>query len=91
MSVTAGDVLTRKTFTPNYLNHKSHEKIEATGPRAFTETTTRALFRRDDFIAVQHLLNNSKYGNRSILPELRVIDSGPAQRFCDHQSSVGWI
>ena len=36
---------------------------------------------RDDFIAVQHLLNNSKYGNRSILPELRVIDSGLLKGF----------
>lgn len=31
---------------------------------------------RDDYIAVQHMINNAKYGGKSILPELRVIESG---------------
>ena len=38
-----GDVLTRKTFTPNYLNHKAR-KNRGDRPRAFTGTTTRASF-----------------------------------------------
>ena len=36
---------------------------------------------RDDFIAVQNLLDNAKYKNKGFLPELRVIDSGMLKGF----------
>ena len=36
---------------------------------------------RDDYIAVQHMINNAKYGGKSILPELRVIESGVLKGF----------
>lgn len=36
---------------------------------------------RDDFNAVQKMLDNAKYGNKSLLPELRVIDSGMLKGF----------
>ena len=36
---------------------------------------------RDDYIAVQHMINNAKYGGKSILPELRVIGSGVLKGF----------
>lgn len=75
-----GDVLTRKTFTPNYLNHKSR-KNRGDRPQSLYRNHHEGIVSRDDFIAVQHLLNNSKYGNRSILPELRVIDSGLLKGF----------
>jgi hypothetical protein len=39
------------------------------------------IVRRDDFIAVQRMLDNAKYGNKSLLPELRVIDSGILKGF----------
>lgn len=70
-----GEVLTRKTFTPNYLNHKSR-KNKGDRPQSVYRDHHEAIVSRDDYIAVQHLLNNAKYGNKSILPELRVIDSG---------------
>ncbi|NCB66609.1 MAG: recombinase family protein, partial [Bacilli bacterium] len=70
-----GDVLTRKTFTPNYLNHKSR-KNRGDRPQSIYRNHHEGIVSRDDFIAVQHLLDNAKYGNKSILPELRVIDSG---------------
>ena len=70
-----GDVLTRKTFTPNYLNHLS-KKNRGDRMQSIYRNHHEAIVSRDDYIAVQHLLNNSKYGNKSILPELRVIDSG---------------
>ena len=70
-----GEVLTRKTFTPNYLNHKSR-KNKGDRPQSVYRNHHEAIVSRDDYIAVQHLLNNAKYGNKSILPELRVIDSG---------------
>ena len=75
-----GDVLTRKTFTPNYLNHKAR-KTRGDRPQSLYRNHHEGIVSRDDFIAVQHLLNNSKYGNRSILPELRVIDSGLLRGF----------
>ena len=75
-----GDVLTRKTFTPNYLNHKAR-KNRGDRPQSLYRNHHEGIVTRDDFIAVQHLLNNSKYGNRSILPELRVIDSGLLRGF----------
>lgn len=75
-----GDVLTRKTFTPNYLNHKAR-KNRGDRPQSLYRNHHEGIVSRDDFIAVQHLLNNSKYGNRSILPVLRVIDSGLLRGF----------
>lgn len=75
-----GDVLTRKTWTPDYLDHKS---IKNRGDRvqSLYQNNHEAIVSRDDFIAVQHLINNAKYGGKSILPELRVIDSGLLKGF----------
>ena len=75
-----GDVLTRKTFTPNYLNHKAR-KNRGDRPQSLYRNHHEGIVSRDDFIAVQHLLNNSKYGNRSSLPELRGIDGGLPRGF----------
>ena len=75
-----GDVLTRKTFTPNYLTHKAR-KNRGDRPQSIYRNHHQGIVSRDDFIAVQHLLNNSRYGNKSILPELRVIDCGLLRGF----------
>ncbi len=75
-----GDVVTRKTFTPNYLNHKSR-KNRGDRPQSIYRNHHAAIISRDDYIAVQRLLDNAKYGNKSILPELRVIDSGLLKGF----------
>ena len=70
-----GEVFTRKTYTPNYRDHKS---VKNTGqrPRSLYKNHHEAIVSRDDFIAVQQLLDNAKYRNNAFLPELRVIDSG---------------
>ncbi len=70
-----GDVLTRKTYTPNYRTHKSVKNMGAR-PQSHYKDHHEAIISRDDFIAVQRMLDNAKYGNRSFLPELKVIDSG---------------
>ncbi len=75
-----GDVKTRKTFTPNYLTHKSR-KNRGDRPQSIYRNNHEAIISRDDYIAVQHLLDNAKYGNKSILPELRVIDKGLLKGF----------
>lgn len=75
-----GDVLTRKTYTPNYLTHLS-KKNRGQRPQSRYLNHHEAIISRDDFNAVQQMLDNAKYGNRSILPELRVIDSGKLRGF----------
>lgn len=75
-----GDVLTRKTFTPNYLTHKARRN-KGDRPQSLYRDHHEAIISRDDFIAVQRMLNNAKYGNRSYTPELRVIDKGLLKGF----------
>lgn len=75
-----GDVLARKTWTPNYLNHKAKKnKQERTQYRK--KNHHEAIISRDDFIAVQRLISNARYGNKSILPELQVIPEGALRGF----------
>lgn len=75
-----GDVLTRKTFTPSYLNHKSKKNM---GDRTQHRWRNHhePIISMDDFIAVQHLIDNAKYGNNRILPELHVIHEGALKGF----------
>ena len=70
-----GDVFTRKTFTRDVLSHKS---IKNRGERARSlyRDEHEAIVSRDDFLAVQMILNNSKYRNKGFLPELEVITEG---------------
>lgn len=75
-----GDVFTRKTYTVNYRSHKKAKNIN-NRPHSWYFDHHEAIVSRDDFIAVQHLLDNMKYGNRSIMPKLRVIDSGILKGF----------
>ncbi len=70
-----GDVLTRKTFTPNFRTHKS-KKNNGDRPQSRYLDHHEGIVSRDDFIAVQRMLDNARYKNKSFLPELRVIDSG---------------
>ena len=75
-----GDVLARKTFTPNYLDHKS-KKNRQDRNQYRKKDHHEAIVSRDDFIAVQRMISNSKYGNRSFLPELHVVTSGVLRGF----------
>lgn len=70
-----GDILARKTFTPNYLDHKS-KKNRQDRNQYRKRDHHEPLISRDDFIAVQHMISNAKYGNKEILPTLHVIDKG---------------
>lgn len=75
-----GEVLTRKTFTENYRTHRTL-KNRGERPQSRYYNHHEAIISRDDFIAVQRLIDNSKYGNGSFLPELRVIGSGVFKGF----------
>lgn len=70
-----GDVLARKTWTPNYLDHKS-KKNNYDRNQYRQKNHHEAIISRDDFIAVQRMIQNAKYGNKHILPELQVIKEG---------------
>ena len=75
-----GDVLTRKTYTEDY---RTHRKLKNRGNRPQSRYLNHheAIISRDDFIAVQKLLDNAKYKNKSLLPQLKVIDSGLLKGF----------
>ncbi len=70
-----GDVLARKTFVPNYLNHKSkknnHDRNQYRQKNHHT-----AIISREDFFAVQKMIRNAKYGNKGYFPEMKVIKKG---------------
>lgn len=75
-----GDVLTRKTYTPDFHTHKAKKNC-GKKPQSLYKNHHEAIVSRDDFIAVQHMLDNAKYGNKSFLPELKVISSGILKGF----------
>lgn len=75
-----GDVLTRKTFTEDYRTHRTL-KNRGDRPQSKYYNHHEAIVSRDDFIAVQRMLDNAKYRNKASLPELRVIDSGLLKGF----------
>ena len=75
-----GDVLARKTWTPNYLTHKSRKNRQDRNQYR-KRNHHEPIISRDDFIAVQHLISNARYGNKGILPELHVICDGALKGF----------
>ncbi|MCD8104999.1 MAG: recombinase family protein [Lachnospiraceae bacterium] len=70
-----GDILARKTWTPSYLDHKSRKNNKDRNQYR-KRNDHDAIISRDDFIAVQRLISNAKYGNKGFLPELRVVQEG---------------
>ena len=70
-----GDVLARKTYTPNYLDHKS-KKNNHDRNQYRQKDHHEAIISRDDFFAVQKMIRNAKYGNKGYFPEIRVIQDG---------------
>ena len=70
-----GDVLARKTWTPNYLDHKS-KKNRQNRNQYHLKDHHEPIISRDDFIAVQQLIRNARYKNKGFLPQLSVITEG---------------
>ena len=75
-----GDVLARKTWTPNYLDHKSRRNRQDRNQYR-KRNNHEAIVIRDDFIAVQRLISNAKYGHKGFLPELKVVHDGALKGF----------
>lgn len=75
-----GDVLAHKTFTPNYLNHKS---VKNRGEKAQYRHVGHheGIITRDDFITVQQMISFGMRGRTGMLPQLHVIDNGALKGF----------
>lgn len=75
-----GDVLARKTYTPNYLDHKS--RINRKNRNQYRQNNNHeAIISRTDFITVQHMLDVGRKGASDILPALKVVDNGVLKGF----------
>lgn len=70
-----GDILARKTFTPNYLNHKSKKNRHDRNQYRHKDHHD-PIISREDFFAVQKLIRNAKYKNKGYFPEMHVISEG---------------
>lgn len=75
-----GDVLARKTYTPNYLDHKS-KKNKQNRNQYLRKGHHEAIISRSDFIAVQRLIASAKHGNADPTPKLHVITTGILKGF----------
>lgn len=75
-----GQVRTWKTFTPNYKTHKSKKNRGKREQYLYREHHP-PIISTDDFIAVQKMIANAKYGGRRFMPELRVNSGGALHGF----------
>ena len=81
-----GDIIARKTWTPNYLDHKSKKNKNDRNMHGRRDNH-EAIISRDDFLAVQKIIKNSKYGHKGFLPELKVINDGVLKGFVSINTS----
>ena len=73
-----GDVLTRKrfrVFAPDVDEQKSFKNI-GQKPQSYYRKEHEQIISYDDFVAVQRIMDNARFGGTSLLPELRVIPEG---------------
>ena len=76
-----GDVLSRKTFTPNYLNHKS-KKNKHNRNQYLRRDHHEPIVTREVFNAAKKLIISAKYRTNGYpLPTLQVIDEGALKGF----------
>ncbi len=83
-----GDLLAHKTYTPDYLTHKSVKNV-FNRPQYHVEDHHEAIVSREDYVVVQKLMDQRKYGFRKALPELKVIDMGVLKGFV--QINPNWV
>ncbi len=68
-----GEVLARKTYTPNYLDHRTRKNRGERNQYRYKEDH-EAIISPTDFVAVQRKISNAKYGGSGI-PELHVYEA----------------
>ena len=71
-----GDILARKTYTPNY---KTHRKVRNNGKKNkyFQSGHHDAIVSRAVWNAAQRILNSRKYGHEGAYLPMRVVQEGP--------------
>lgn len=77
-----GDVKARKTYTPNYLDHKSKPNRQNRN-QYYHRDHHDPIISRDDFITVQRLLTNQRFGHQGLLPHIHVIAEGALRGFVE--------
>ena len=75
-----GDVLARKTYTPNFLDHKK-AKNNGEKPQYYAKDNHEAIVSREIFLVAQSMIDQAKYGYKKGTPGLKVIDSGTLKGF----------
>ena len=70
-----GDILARKTFTPNFLDHKS-KRNRGEKNRYYQSGHHEAIVSRTQWNAAQKILNSRRYGHKSGFLPLRIIPQG---------------
>lgn len=76
-----GDILSRKTFTPNYLDHKSKKNRHDRNQYRQTDHH-EAIVDRDIYNAAQKMLTATKYAKKGFpFPNLKVVDGGALKGF----------
>ena len=78
-----GDVRTRKrfkVFAADVVDQKTY-KNRGEKPQSYYKKEHEEIVSRDDYLAVQRIMNNAKYGGTSLLPELKVIPEGLLKGF----------
>lgn len=75
-----GDILARKTWTPNFLDHKTRKNRQ--NKNQYRQNNHHEpIISRDDFLAVQKLIHNARYGYKGFLPELHAQNNGLLKGF----------
>lgn len=70
-----GDVLARKTYTPNFKDHKS-KKNRGQKNKYFQADHHEAIVSRTIWNAAQRILNSRRYGHEGTYLPMRIIDKG---------------
>ena len=78
-----GDVRTRKRFKKFAADVVGQKTFKNRGekPQSYYIDEHDSIVSHDDFIAVQRIMQNAKYGGTSLLPELKVIPDGLLKGF----------
>ena len=78
-----GDVRTRKRFKLFAADVTSQKTFKNRGekPQSYYKNEHDAIISRDDYLAVQRIMSNAKYGGTSLLPSLQVIPEGLLKGF----------
>ena len=78
-----GDVRTRKRFKLFAADVTKQKTFKNRGekPQSYYKDEHDAIISRDDYLAVQRIMSNAKYGGTSLLPSLQVIPEGLLKGF----------